>query len=64
MPPHLVKGTCPSQCTAAVCDDIYNTFAPLYDACTDDTCRAQIQSRYNRKLEHCEDWIIGGGADQ
>ena len=60
MPPHLVKKHCPPYCTAATCDDIFNHYAPLYDACTDDTCRATIQSQYETALTNCQTWT--GGA--
>lgn len=46
---------CPPGATTACCDQMYNDFAPLWDACTDQTCRDQVFAAYRASLTTCVD---------
>ncbi len=41
---------CPTGCSEATCNAVYNDFSPSWDACTDGTCRAQVLAAYQAAL--------------
>ena len=52
-PPTLQRIPCPPQCAQTECDQTYLDFQPLFDACLDNTCRAQVQAAYEAAIAAC-----------